>query len=344
MRRTLLLAVVVYVGHTWLTSLGSVAHADSSVVVTLNAQGEQLATDLGLSIPELIANAKVRIDELYKLSRLPQLLRSFANTAAVAQRGLGVDYDPDSGDILIGASAGGFHGDVAIGTTNDLLGGSIANFAVMSGVNLGRWRHPRWTVFASGFYESTTIHDLDGTLLTLGAHVQYKLVPATRPARVQWIGVSATTGLEHASWTIGTATGGSIESHFTAQGASSVKTIHMSSTGTLDVNTSTITVPLEVTTGVRLLDTFVVYGGAGLDLTAGSSTIVAQLDSLLTINSDDLPVGNAVITGSDSDSPSPVTVHGLLGIQLHTRHVRVALQGAMAPGETAITLGFRIAP
>lgn len=335
MHRTLALAIVAH---------AATAGADSSVVVTLNPQGEQLADDLGVSIPDLIATSKVRIDALYKLSRLPSLLRSFANTAAVAQRGLGVDYDPDSGDILIGATAGGIHGDVAIGTTNELLGGSIVNFAVMTGVNLGRWKHPRWTVFANGFYESTTIHDLDGTLLTLGAHVQYKILPASQPGHVRWIGLSATTGIEYADWTVGTTTGGSIESHFIVEGTKERSSIHMSSTGTLDVNTSTTSVPLELTTGVRLFDTLVFYGGGGLDLTAGSSEIVAQLTSVLSINADNLPIGTAVITGADSSSASPVTVHGLVGIEIHTRHVRVAIQGAVAPGETAVNIGLRIAP
>jgi hypothetical protein len=334
MRRALLLAVLAH---------ADAARADSSVVVTLNAQGEQLASDLGLSVPDMIQTARAKIDELYKVSRLGDLLRGFADTAAMAQRGLGVDYDPDPGDILFGASGGAIHGDVAIGTTNDLLGGSIVNFAVMTGVNLGRWNHPRWTVFANGFYEATTIRDLDGTLLTLGAHVQYRVVPPTSPSRARWLGVVATTGLEHASWTVGTATGGSIESHFTAQGTNGFKTIHMSSTGTLDVDISTITVPLEITTGVRFLDTIAIYGGGGVDLTTGSSTVVAQLDSVLSINADQLPVGNAVITGSDSNSPNALSVHALVGLAVHTRHVRVALQGLFAPGETAVNIGLRLA-
>ena len=334
MRRALLLAVLAHTG---------TARADSSVEVTLNAQGEQLAGELGLSVADLLQTARARIDELYKVSRLDELLRGFADTAAFAQRGLGVDYDPDSGDILIGASAGGIHGDVAIGTTNELLGGSIFNFAVMAGVNLGRWHHPRWTVFASGFYQATTIHDLDGTLLTVGAHVQYRVVPPTSPSRARWMGVLATTGLEHAKWTVGTATGGSIVSHFTATGSSGFKTIQMTSTGTLEVDVSTITVPLEITTGVRFLDTFAFYGGGGLDLTAGNSTVVAQLDSVLSINADNLPVGNAVITGSDENAPSAVSVHALVGFAIHARHVRVALQGAVAPGETAVNFGMRLA-
>jgi len=155
--------------------------------------------------------------------------------------------------------------------------------------------------------------------------------------------VLATTGLEYATWTVGTATGGSIESHFTATGTNGFKTVHMSSTGTLDVDITTLSVPLEVTTGIRLLDTFTLYGGGGLDLTTGSSTVVAQLDSVLSINADNLPVGNAVITGSGSSTPSAVSVHGIVGLEIHTRHVRVALQGAFAPGETAVNLGLRVA-
>src|SRR5688572_9749444 len=106
------------------------ARADATVSVTLNPQGEELARDLGLSVPDLIAHAEARIDELYRVSRIDQLLRSFANTAAFAQRGLGADYDVDPGDVMVGVATAGVHGDVAIGTENKLLGGSIVNFSV----------------------------------------------------------------------------------------------------------------------------------------------------------------------------------------------------------------------
>jgi hypothetical protein len=289
----------------------------------------------------MIAQAQGRIDELYRLSALPKLLRAFANTAAFAKRGLGVDYDPDPRDIMVGVSGAGVQGDVAVGTVNPLAG-SFINFAVMAGVNLGRWGHPRWTVFASGFHEGTTINGLEGKLGTFGAHVQYRLVPPTQPGGARWMGVMATSGLEYARWTLGTA--GSVESHFTAEGPNEHKTVHMSSTGTLTVLTSTFTVPLEVTTAVRLANTFVLCGGLGLDLAAGSSTVEARLDSLLTINSERLPIGNAVITGSDSGSPSPFGVRALGGFGIHTGHVRVSVLGAYASDQLAVSIGVRIAP
>lgn len=318
------------------------AQADATVTVMLNQQGEDLAADLGLSVPELIATAEARIDELYRVSRIDQLLRAFANTAAFAQRGLGVDYDVDPGDIFVGIGAAAVHGDVAIGTTNELLGGSTYNFSVLTGANLARWGQPRWSAFASGAYNSTTIYGLDGDLLALGAHAQYQLVQPTRKAKARWTGVAATAGVEYARWSVGTSS--SLESHFDARGPAEHATVHMSSTGTLDVLTTTFSVPIELTTGARLLDVLTLYTGGGIALTTGDSTINAELNSLLTINADRLPVGTAVITGAGENTPSTASAHALAGIAIHTRHVRVFLQGALASGELSVGLGLRVVP
>lgn len=320
------------------------ARADSSVTVMLNDEGMKAAQRLNVSVPELTQRAHDKIEELYKLARLDNLLNAFADTGSFAQRTVGVDYDVDPNDILVGAAIVGVHADVAIGTTDSILGGSIANITAMTGVNLGRWQHPRWTVFANGFYESTTIRGLTGHLLTLGSHVQYKLLPGARHRQLRWTGVAVTTGLEYASWTVGEAMDTPIESHFTAEGNSGgvveKYTIHMFSTGTLDVTSNTLTVPIEVTTGVRA-GLIALYGGFGVDLTAGSSKIVAALDSQLTYTADRIPIGSAVIIGSGENGPTGLTAHGLVGLAVHTRRVRVFLQTQVAPGETAIAIGTR---
>lgn len=340
LRATLSLVRVVLLALALTLAGAHISEAESTVTVTLNDQGQMLAQQLGLSVDELIQRAKDRIDELYRVSRIDSLLRSVGNTAAFAQRGLTVDYDVDRGDLLFGATAGGVHGDVAIGTTNTLLGGSIVNFGAMTGMNLDRWHVPAVTVFAGGFYEQTTIHGLAGHLLTLGVHGQYQILPARKHDHVHWTGLAVTSGIEYAHWTVGAES--AIESHFTAQGPTEHATVHMSSVGTLDVLTNTYTVPIEVTTGVRA-GPLSIYGGGGLDLTTGNSTITANLSSVLSINADHLPVGMAVITGSGEAPPSTVSVHALAGIGVHTRHARVYLQGALAPGETAVSVALRLA-
>jgi hypothetical protein len=103
---------------------------------------------------------------------------------------------------------------------------------------------------------------------------------------------------------------------------------------------TTYTLPVEVTTGGRL-GPVGVFGGGGLSFTGGQSTVNAQLSSVLSINSDNLHIGDAVITASGESSPSPVAVHALVGATIHTKHVRGVLQGAFAPGETAASIGVR---
>ena len=206
-----------------------------------------------------------------------------------------------------------------------------------AGVNLGRWDHPAWTVFANGFYESQTVHGLDGHLTTTGVHVQRKVVPA----REHWAGVDVTSGLEYARWTVGEAM--PIHTHFTVTGANNQKkTIDYLAAGTLDVRADTYTIPIEVTTGVRL-GVLGLYGGAGIDLTR-LSDISAVLSGDLTVNTEMQPIGTAKITATGSSGPDSLGVHALGGIELHTRHVRVFLQGAVAPCEEAVTLGLRVAP
>jgi len=312
--------------------------ADSSVTVTLNAQGQQLAQQFGQSEQQMLDKVKAGIDSIYQTAHIQDLLRAFANTTAFADRGLGVAYLVDRDDILVGVTAtGALSSDVALGT-GTFVGGAIVNLGVSAGVNLGRWDHPAWTVFANGFYESQTVHGLDGHLTTTGVHVQRKIVPASE----RWTGVDVTSGLEYGRWTIGEAM--PVHTHFTVTGSSGQKkTIDYLAAGTLDVRADTYTVPVEVTTGV-LLGVLGLYAGGGLDLTFGSSDINAVLDGDLTINADMEPIGTARITASGSDGPSPVSAHALAGFEIHTRHVRFYVQGVLAPSVEGVSLGLRVAP
>ena len=115
----------------------------------------------------------------------------------------------------------------------------------------------------------------------------------------------------------------------------------MSCTGTLSVIAQTLTVPLEVSTGVRFLDVIGLYGGLGADLTTGSSTIDAVLDAVLSINAARMEIGTAHITASGASGPDAATVHAFGGLEIHTHHFRVFAQAAIAPDEEGLTFGLR---
>ena len=321
--------------------VGAVAHAESEVTVTLNQQGRDLAAQIGASVDDLVANAEARIDALFELQQLPRLLRAFADTGAFANHGVGVDYQPDASDVTFGVVAGSaIASDARLSSDEErVFSATVVNYGLVAGVNLGRWRHPRWTVFANGSYASTTIRGLSGTLLSGGAHVVAQLVAGRTHGAIAWTGLAATTGLEYARWKISLAD--TLDTNITVTGTNDHATVGMLSSGTLTVLAETFAVPLTVTTGVRLADRIGLYAGGGMAILSGASTVTAELDSLLTINADDLPIGTATIRASESDGPRRVLWHALAGAQLHTRHARVYVQGGVAPGERGLALGVR---
>jgi len=309
-----------------------VGHAD--VQVRLNEQGEQLAAEFGLTPDDLATQMSDQIDLLYRVTRIEELLHAFSNTAAFATRGLGASYDVDSGDRFIGVTASGIHGDVGIGVVNKYLAGSLVNLALIGGVNLDN----RWTVFANAGYWETELYGVKGDLFNLGAHVQYQLVPGRGHPSARWTGLAVTTGLDHVRLNVGRAD--TIKSRFKI----GTRSIQMASVGDLTIEARTVSVPIEASTGVRLGRVFGVYVAGGIDLTTGTTTITAALESQLSMFKDNpVPLGEATIEAVGSSSPSSLTAHALAGIELHTTHFRMFAQGVIGPGQEGVALGMRAA-
>ena len=64
--------------------------------------------------------------------------------------------------------------DSQLSSSGHVTAGTAVNLAVIAGANLARWGLPRWSVYASGFYESGTLDELAGHLASAGAHVQFR--------------------------------------------------------------------------------------------------------------------------------------------------------------------------
>jgi len=315
------------------------AEAGSSVDVTLNQLGNDVAQQIGTSGPALAADAKGKIDALFELSGLPQLLRSFADTGSFAARGLGVAYQPDPGDRIFGVVVGGAIASNAELTSDRPLSATVLDYALFGGLNLAHWNHPRWTLFGNGSYAASTIRALAGNLITAGAHVQYQLVPFTPPSAARWTGVAITTGLEYARWSVGLAS--TYETHVVVTGSADRASIHLSNAGTLEVLAQTATVPLEVSTGVRLAEIVGLYTGAGMAVTTGSSTIEAVLDTTMSVNASRMTIGTAHVTASETASPSTWAAHAFAGLELRAGFIHVYAQGAMATDVRGVALGVR---
>jgi hypothetical protein len=324
-----------------LVALPAIAQADSSVTVTLTPFGEQLAMGLGDSVDGLIQKVHDTIDDIYQTARIGPLLDAFMTTSAFANRSLGVDYEIRTNEVELGSVFTGTRPSDETFVTGHVVAGTILNVGILAGANLAALDHPRWSVFANGFYQAGSLRGLDGHLLSAAAHAQVKLVPASAPGLARWIGVDVTSGLELARWTLGNSA--PIVTHFTIHGSNtSSRNLQLASTGTLSLVSTTVTLPIEVTTGVRLLDVIGLYAGAGLDLTAGGSTIAAALDGDLTVTQDGTQVGHVTIVASGDETASPVTVHALGGIQVDAVHFHIFAQGVVAPDVRGLSFGVRL--
>jgi hypothetical protein len=323
LRRALMVAVLCS------TSIG---HAD--VEVRLNQQGEELAAEFGVTAEDMAAQMANQIDLLYRVTRIEELLHAFSNTAAFSTRGVGASYDVDASDRFVGVTVGGIHGDVGIGVVNKYLAGALVNVALTGGFNFKE----RWTVFANTGYFQTELYGVEGDLFNIGAHVQYQVLQSQGPEKARWTGLAVTSGLDHVRLNVGRAD--TIKSRFKI----GTRSIQMASVGDLSIEARTVSVPIEVSTGVRLGRVFGVYAAGGIAITGGSTTITAALESQLSMFKDNpVPLGEATIEADGSSSPSSLSKHALVGIELHTKHFRMFTQGVVASGQEGLAFGMRAA-
>ena len=326
----------------------SIARADEPVanaVVTLTPDGQAFATRAGVTPQQLQDQITSRVEDAYQTNNVAGFLRSFTNATSFSNRGLGVDYASASDDFMIG-----FAGNVAVSSPDVInqsdhpTGGGAANFGIMIGGNLKGMGLPRVSLFANGFYESAATDKLAGDLTSAGAHVQYRLVQPESDGgaavALRWIGIDLTTGLEYTRWTLGVKD--TIKDSYVVGAGSMQQTLSMSSTGTFDLTSNALTIPLEATTGFRILELLSVYVGGGIDFTAGKTSIDANLDGAVKAT-DVTDVGNVKITASGSNTGSPAAFRALAGVQVNLWRLKVFAQGNLSQNSTAsVSFGLRL--
>jgi hypothetical protein len=306
----------------------ALAHAQSTVTVMLSPQGQALAMQAGISEADLESRIKTQVDNSYDTTNVNKFLRSFGDATSFAQRGIGVDYMSVPGSFMIGIGA-----QVGVSSTDELTldqrptsGGSAANASIMIGYNLKDSGAPRWTLFANGFYESGSTDQLNGKITTGGLHVQYKLIEpqvdqGTAAVVLRWTGLDLTTGVEFTRWVLNA--NDTITQTFNVDGIS--QQISMASTGKFNLSSTAGTIPIELTTGLRIIELVSLYGGIGFDITGGKSTVDADLTGVLT-TPDKTNVGTVHITETGNNTSSPGQFRGLAGVQLNLWKLKVYTQ------------------
>ena len=323
--------------------LAAPVHAQVAVTVQLNPEGEALASQLGVSSQELAMRIQTRVNEAYGASNVDGFLRSFADATAFSMRGLGVDYASDPESIILGVGA-----NFAVAASSEVTAeerptaGLAANIAFMAGYNLASQGAPRWTLFGNGFYRKGSTESLRGSITSFGLHAQYRVMNPQKDegaaTLLRWTGVDLTGGLEFTRWSLDVED--TIETDFSVQGSSGSAAITLTETGTFALSSTAMTVPVEVSTGIRIALLLSLYVGAGVDFTVGTGKLDANLTGTMRTE-DNRDIGTTTITGGGENSASPVAARILAGAQLNLWKIKIYTQ-VNASATPAASLGFGI--
>ncbi len=315
------------------------ARADVTVDVTLTPDGQALARQLGLTTADLEQRVGAELDAVFATAHVPDLLRALSDASAFSARGLGVDYVSLPRGVLFGiAGTGAITTNDQLAIADRLTGGLVVDLAAMVGLNLARWGHPRWTLFANGYYQSDGTTALEANLASGGAHVQVAVIAPHGPHLLRWIGLDVTTGVELTRWAVGVSE--PIEGAFEVGGGAQSAYVELVSTGRFELAATTTAIPFEVTTGVRLAGLLALYAGGGVDLDVGQATVAAQMTGPLSDAAGHM-LGTLTIAGSDRRSGTPLVPRALGGAQLELGQVKVFAQVNAAESLASVGAGVR---
>jgi hypothetical protein len=320
------------------------AQADSSVTVNLSPEGRALAVAAGTTAENLANQIKAEVEDAYQTNDVSGFLTAFTDATAFSQRGLAVDYVSTPSSFIIG-----FGGNVSVAGEDSFdsddspTAGAAINLGLMLGANLAGQGLPRWTLYGNAFYNEASTDRLKGNLTSAGAHAQVKLIKPAQDKGIarafRWIGLDATSGIEYTRWSLDAAN--DLENDFTVSGYD----LTMISNGTFNLTSDAITVPIELTTGFRVLGLLSVYGGAGVDFTYGTSSIDANLTGGVTTSAagTDVNVGTVAITADGEGDGSPTALHALVGAQVNLWKLKIFTQANVSQTPAAsVSFGIRL--
>ncbi len=337
--------------------------AQAQITITPGPDAAAFASSLGMTTDQLTSLITSKVDGLFQVTNVNSFLRDFQNAQSFSSKGLGVDYASEATLAEVGATLSlASNIDKAYKPTGSYtdppIQGGGANFSLMGGLGLGLFGLDPVMIFANWFKGSATLGQLDGDYQNWGLHGQFRLLGPTRSMSatkllVRWGGIAITSGVDYAH--VGLSTSSNISSKFdVAQGAP----VTVTSAGNLKftLDQTTWSVPLEITTSLRLLSLITVYGGLGFDWQLGGGCDLhilmsqASLSGQVQTPSGTVPYSNLGTVDVRADghvSPSSARVREIAGLQLSILDViRIFAQvntTASSPVLTSLAMGLRLA-
>ncbi|MEQ1565618.1 MAG: hypothetical protein ABMA64_08270 [Myxococcota bacterium] len=251
--------------------------AAQSVVFDLN---DQEAQQLGLDAAQIEDELGGALGDQLNLVDTAGYLASFAGADAIALKGMGVDYASNPRKFTLGATVGSAVADVPltfVRSPTTLPDGGYAFMAsAHAGLNLGAltpsddWLD-RVIVYGNGMkFSPPGNRNFQASLYNFGGHLQVKVVGPFDLKAVEWGGFDVTVGYEKSFYQL------ELNRALPLTHSVAPAKFTWTANGNYQMSAVADTVPLELSTNVRLL-MLTAFGGGAVDVNGATATSTASL-------------------------------------------------------------------
>lgn len=205
-----------------------------------------------------------------------QIMKSTANSTAMASRGLGNDYASDMDNFMLGVSLGAA---ADFEKNKGLKDQDISGLGGAAAIMLGKKINEKTNVYfniggvsKSQTFESIEDTDLNSEITTfgVGAHARYQWIEGSGDSLWGWGGVRVHFGYQYIKNKL-EFTNELNEDINVDLGASSFLEGRLKGNPVYNIETEIHSFPLEISSNVSFLKVFTLFGGAGADFNFGQS-------------------------------------------------------------------------
>jgi hypothetical protein len=312
----------------------------------------------GMSREAMQAFIHDNIDKLFQVSNAVGFLRKLGDSQSFTGKGMGVDYASEATYFELGGSINFAMGIDRSYQPNNVQGFPIQgvglNASLMAGLSLDFLGVP--LMIFGNYMKIPTMNygSMSGSLDNWGVHAQLRLFGPSRKTSalkvlLRWGGIAITSGIDSSHMALGLHK--SIKSSFTDQEVTFTADTSGDAAPRFDVNMTTRSIPLEVTTSLRLLTLLTAYGGVGFDWQlSGSNTMELKVNAAMTgrLNQTGTTqdLGSITASAKVSADPSPAKIRGILGAQVNLWLLRIFTQVNVTnsnPMMASLAVGLRLA-
>jgi hypothetical protein len=280
--------------------------------------------------------------DLPSASTPSRLMEGMANSSVLSGKGVGSDYASGMEVFLIGAGVGlGADLEKNKDADADLSGAGVQGGLIL-GTNLG-WMDTQkilgletnklnvyFNFFKYDLDKASGDTDIKGDLSSYGIHFRYDWITGSDSIWFGWGGVKVHTGYEYNSTKLKLSS--KIEENIEVTEAGGTYTSNIVGNPFAQIDVSTFSIPLEISTSLRFLYFFTLYGGLGADYNSGTAKGSGDLNSnSAAVNCSGVcspSAGNVgtIDTTANIDGEgkvNPFLFRGFAGLQLHLPYIRV---------------------